>query len=126
MTLLQTFENLTAKLRAGMKEREARRIFEFEAFARGIEKAAKVQGVSGRGGYPRYYGVPSGILSDGDILFVDGRFLFDYYSLLLRFRSALCVRPSALDRADKAERPLVSTWPRISSRPPLPHSERGR
>lgn len=76
----EAFENLTAKLRPGMTEQEACRIFELEAFARGVEKTAKVQGVSGRGGYPRYYGVPSDrVLSDGDILFIDAGFLFDYY-----------------------------------------------
>lgn len=76
----EAFENLPAKLRPGMTEREACRIFEHEAFVRGIEKTTKVQGVSGHGGYPRYYGVPSDrVLSDGDILFIDAGFLFDYY-----------------------------------------------
>lgn len=76
----EAFDGLPAKLRHGMTEREACRLFEFECFARGVEKTPRVQGVSGRGGYTRPYGVPSDkVLSDGDLLFIDAGCLFDFY-----------------------------------------------
>ncbi|MGY3294428.1 Xaa-Pro aminopeptidase [Bradyrhizobium sp. LM3.6] len=63
-----------------MTEREACRVFELECFNRGVEKTAKIVGVSGRGGYTRPYGVPSDkVLSDGDLLFIDAGCLFDFY-----------------------------------------------
>lgn len=76
----EAFDNLAAKLSHGMTEREACRIFELECFTRGVEKTPRIQGVSGRGGYARYYGVPSNrVLSEGDLLFIDAGCLFDYY-----------------------------------------------
>ncbi|UPJ26415.1 Xaa-Pro peptidase family protein [Bradyrhizobium sp. CW1] len=76
----EAFDNLAPKLRLGMTEREACRVFELECFNRGVEKTAKIVGVSGRGGYTRPYGVPSDkVLSDGDLLFIDAGCLFDFY-----------------------------------------------
>lgn len=74
------FESLPARLHRGMTVREACRIFELECFIRGVEKTMKVNSVSGRGGYTRPYGVPTdAVLDDGDILYLDAGFLFDYY-----------------------------------------------
>lgn len=76
----EAFDNLAAKLRPGMTEREACRVFELECFIRGVEKTTRIVGVSGRGGYARPYGVPSDkVLSDGDLLFIDAGCLFDFY-----------------------------------------------
>ena len=76
----EAFDNLPTRLRLGMTEREACRIFELECFSRGAEKTPKIQGVSGRGGYTRPYGVPSDkVLSQGDLLFIDAGCLFDFY-----------------------------------------------
>lgn len=74
------FDNLPAKLRRGMTEREACRLFELECFTRGVEKTTRIEGVSGRGGCSRYYGVPSDkVISDDDLLFIDAGCMFDYY-----------------------------------------------
>lgn len=76
----EAFDNLAAKLRLGMTEREACRLFELECFTRGVEKTVRIVGASGHGGYARYYGVPSNrVLSDGDLLFIDAGCLFDFY-----------------------------------------------
>lgn len=76
----EAFDTLPAKLCLGMTEREACRVFELECFTRGIEKTTRIQGVSGRGGYTRPYGVPSNkVLSDRDLLFIDAGCLFDFY-----------------------------------------------
>ncbi|WP_407151111.1 M24 family metallopeptidase [Bradyrhizobium sp. ORS 86] len=76
----EAFDNLAPKLRHGMTERDACRLFELECFTRGADKTTRIQGVSGRGGYTRYYGAPSDkVLSDEDLLFIDAGCLFDYY-----------------------------------------------
>ncbi|MCK1296073.1 Xaa-Pro peptidase family protein [Bradyrhizobium sp. 30] len=76
----EAFESLPAKLRCGMTEREACRVFEFECFIRGIDKTTKINSISGRGGYTRPYGVPSDkVLSDGDLLYIDAGCMFDFY-----------------------------------------------
>lgn len=76
----EAFENLSTKLRLGMTEREACRVFELECFTRGVDKTPKIASVSGRGGYTRPYGVPSDkVLADNDVLFIDAGCLFDFY-----------------------------------------------
>ncbi|TWB86054.1 Xaa-Pro aminopeptidase [Bradyrhizobium macuxiense] len=76
----EAFNDLPAKLRPGMTEREACRVFELDCFIRGVEKTTRVQGLSGRGGVTRPYGVPTNrVLSNEDLLYIDAGFLFDFY-----------------------------------------------
>ncbi|WFU39916.1 Xaa-Pro peptidase family protein [Bradyrhizobium sp. CB82] len=76
----EAFINLPEKLRCGMTEREACRLFELECFIRGVDKTTRINSASGRGGCTRPYGVPTDKpLSDGDLLFIDAGCLFDFY-----------------------------------------------
>ena len=74
------FEGLPMKIKSGMTEREACRLFQSEMFSLGVDSTPYVMGVSGLGGYDNIIMGPSDrILHNGDIFIIDTGATFDGY-----------------------------------------------